>query len=346
MTAQLKPFSLIRLSKALLIIGVMLSALILSLGQLTKPVNAQKENAISLTAIPPRLGDQGQIEIKPGEKHQAQIKIFNESQETLDVETFVQDFIVDEDGKTPIALEGKLSNRWSLASWITVSPNVNKIAPRQTVLLNVLIEVPADALPGGHYAMILHQPVTPGAELNQANQAAASIAQKVGTLLYVVVEGPVNEEAFIRNFEIAQFSEYGPVPFSYEIENLSDIHIRPRANLEIYNLFNQRVANITVPTKNIFPFTSRDFQGEWERIWGFGWYKAKLVVSYGSGQLITNTRHFWLLPIKIILAALILLLTAVIIILAIRRHYQHRQKLEQKKLQALQEKVKKLENEQ
>ena len=61
-----------------------------------------------------------------------------------------------------------MSNRWSLASWITLTPTEQLLQPNQTVGINVIIEVPEDALPGGHYAMITHQPVSTGG-LTSAN---------------------------------------------------------------------------------------------------------------------------------------------------------------------------------
>ena len=115
-----------------------------------------EENSISLTAIPPRIGDLGEIKIKPGQKFQTTVRVFNSSDKDVEIETFVKDFVMDGDAKTPLQVRESVDNRWSLASWATLAPSRQFIKARKTVNVNVLIEVTKDARPGDHYAMVLH----------------------------------------------------------------------------------------------------------------------------------------------------------------------------------------------
>ncbi|MBU0576835.1 DUF916 domain-containing protein [Patescibacteria group bacterium] len=304
----------------------------------------------SLTAIPPRLGEDLSLKVKPGEKIQTSVRVRNGSSETLTVQSLAQDFIVDLNGETPTPINDQTSNRWSLASWVVLTPSVQEILTGETAIINVIIEAPSDALPGGHYAMITHQPNLGGSKVNPAltlaHSSAATLQQRVGTLLYVTVEGPINEAAFIRGLTIPKFTELGPVPFSFMIDNQSDIHIRPQIGVEIYNLFGRKIETINLETKNVFPFIARDFAGQWDRIWGFGPYTAKVVMSYGStGQLAVATASFWLLPITLLLALLIVLLTIVAIVIVIRRHLLHRRDDQRAKIEMLETKVSQLEQE-
>lgn len=297
---------------------------------------------VVLTAMPPRLGDDGSIVVKPGEKTQVQVRVRNTSAQAMPIVTSVQDFILSEDGETPMPVTDSVSNRWSLASWLTLAPTESVIQPKQTVGINILIEVPEDALPGGRYAMILHTPNTQ-ANTQESGESSSVVSQKVGTLLYLVVDGPINEDAFLRNLTFPKFSEYGPVPFTYEVENLSDIHIAPQTSIEIFNIFNQKVETIPVATKNVFPFTTRNFEGKWDTIWGFGPYTAKATMSFGSaGAIVIATTSFWLLPIKIVIAAGVLLLTLLILMLAVKRHLNHRRKQDEELISALQKKIESL----
>lgn len=225
----------------------------------------------SITAIPPRLGEDFTLKAKPGEKIQTSVRVRNGSSEKLLLKTTAQDFIVGDNGETPVPItDTDLSNRWSLASWMILTPSVNEVAPGQSVTVNVIIDVPANALPGGHYAMITHQPTT--ANNNPAGAggpaSASFLQQRVGTLVYLMVEGPINEAAFIRKLTIPHFTEYGPVPFSFEVDNRSDIHIHPTLSVEIYNIFGRKVETIPIESKNVFPFIPRAFSGQWNRIWG------------------------------------------------------------------------------
>jgi len=301
---------------------------------------------IALTAIPPRLGEDNSILLDPGERQQVQVRVRNESNQPLNVVSRAADFTVAEDGFTPISVDEEVSNRWSLASWLTLVPQTQTLNRNETGAVNVLIEVPEDALPGGHYAMITHEPAVNGEETGEGELVSASaISQKVGTLLYVIVDGPINEEAFVRDFQFPKFTEFGPVPFSFIVENASDIHITPRTSIEIYNMFGRKVDTLEIEPRNVFPLMSRTFEDEWQQIWGTGLYTAKLTMSYGaSGAVTMASTKFWLIPLKLLLAMLILILTAIASIVGVRRHYRQRQDQKQKKIQMLEQRLDELEN--
>jgi hypothetical protein len=164
--------------------------------------------------------------------------------------------------------------------------------------------------------MIYHRPV----DSNTDEVLGSGISQRVGTLLYVLVEGDINEEAYISNFDWPKFLENGPVPFALVIDNQSDIHIRTSPMIKIYNLFGKEVESLLLEEKNIFPMTSRDFIGQWDRVWGIGPYKAVVEASYGTqGQILTAESIVWLFPIKLVLLAVIVLLLLLILIVSLSK---------------------------
>lgn len=311
------------------------------------PLPANTFTESSLTAIPPRLGEDLSLTAKPGERIQTSVRVRNGSSQPLTVQSLAQDFIVDLNGSTPTPVQTTLSNRWSLTSWIILAPNQQQIQPGDIATVNLVIDVPPDALPGGHYAMITHQPhLGSGFDFQPlAYTSASSLQQRVGTLVYLMVEGPINEAAFIRGLNFPQFSEFGPVPFSFKVDNQSDIHIRPQVGVEIYNLLGKKVDTIEVETQNVFPFIARDFEGQWDHIWGFGRYTAKVVMSYGtSGQLAMATTSFWLLPITLLLAILVVILVIISVVIVIRRHLHYRRHDQQAQIEMLEHKVQELES--
>lgn len=316
----------------LLFSGLLLGSVLLTPDAYVQKVSAQESTAqntvanqgtLSLTATPLRLGDDDSLVLNPGEKKQIQVEVINTSDVALTVSSSARDFIV-EDGETPVALEGaRGDNRWSLASWLVLTPNENVLQPRQKAVVTVLIQVPEDALPGGHYAMINHQPSLTSSKA--AAGKAAGINQKVGTLLYVRVAGPTNEEAYVRDFMIPQFSEFGPVPYSFSVDNRSDIHIRPKVGISVKNIFGKEVATLKPEDRNIFPMGTRAYSGQWDQIWGYGLYYADLTLSYGTqGNVVLAKTKFWLIPIKLLLALVVVILTGVAAFISIRRHIIHR----------------------
>lgn len=308
---------------------------------------AETASQVTLTAIPPRMGEDMSIVIEPGGKEQIQIRVRNSSDTSLDIISRVSDFIIGEDGATPVPVEEDVTSRWSLASWLTLVPSRQTLSPNEIGAVNVLIEVPKDALPGGHYAMVTHERAS-GADEAGASEAdlnsASSISQRVATLIYVRVAGDINEEAFVRDFSFPDLTEFGPVPFSYSVENASDIHITPRTSIKIYNMFGKHVDTIEVEPKNVFPMMSRDFDDQWDEVWGSGLYTAKLTMSFGeTGKIAVAQTKFWLLPVKLILAGLILILTIIAMGISIRRHYIHRKGDDQQRINMLEGRLRELE---
>jgi len=319
---------------------------LLALHQPVSSVLAQSPDELTLTAIPTRLGDDGSLHAKPGEKIQTLVKVQNSSGQDMSVVTRAQDFVLDSDGETPLPVEGDVSNRWSLAAWVVTTPSEQLVSAHQTKGVNVVIEIPTDALPGGHYAMITHRPVLGDVEnLATGETVDSGITQRVGTLIYVIVDGPISEDAFVRNLAFPKLIEYGPVDFSFSIDSMSDVHIRPQISVVLKNWLGQQVDTVQVETKNIFPLSSRDFTGRWNRIWGFGRYTAQLTASYGqSGRVAMATTHFWFFPVTLMLAALIVFLTLVAIFIAVRRHIIHRRTDQSSTIANLEKKIQELES--
>lgn len=306
--------------------------------QIGNPTNDQ----LTLVAMPPRAGEDGQIRISPGEKYQTNVRIRNVSDKTVTLTSFAQDFVVKDDGSTPIPVYDTVTNRWGLASWMVIAPNRHTLAPKETAEMTVLIEVPENALPGGKYAMVIHEPIN-GDEQTDVGSVAA-ISQRVGSLFYVIVEGAINEEAYVRDFQFKKFQEFGPVPFSFLIRNQSDIHISPRMNIDIFNMFGKKSGSIPVDSKNIFPLNSRNFAGSWDKIWGFGLYTAKLTASYGdSGQVAVASASFWIIPVRIILSVLFGSMLIIAMVLMIKRYGEKQANLEKEKIKELQTKLNKYE---
>lgn len=355
MTSTARPNLTTTRKKFVTVVGLTLATL-LSLSALTNVKTSWAQikdpepvEQVGLAAIPPRAGENGELKAAPGEVVQTTIKVRNISDKAVTIHSVAQDFIIGEDGETPVPVIDQVSQRWSLASWVTVSPEYQDLAPNQVGQLNVLVKVPDDALPGGHYAMVTHQPSNGKPETTvevTTQDSSAIVNQKVGTLFYVMVDGPINEEAFIRDFQIPKFTEFGPVPFSLSIDNQSDIHIRPRITVDISNIFGQTVDSIQLEEKNVFPLSSRSYQGAWDRIWGIGLYKATVSMSFGnSGQVVTSHQMFWLFPITLLWVALVIILVAIVLTIAIRRHLQHRKTQDHQRVEMLEQRLAELEKE-
>lgn len=327
-----------------------LAAAVLTLGLTTGMALAQEATVsneiqvtgapteVTLTAVPPRLGDDYSLVVKPGETVQTAIEVRNPSDYPATVETFARDFIIGEDGETPIAVEDEVSSKWSLAQWVTLTPTSTVLKPRGSATILVTIQVPADALPGGRYAMVLHKPAT-GAVSGETT--GAQVTAQVGTLLYVVVDGATTEDAKIADFKFAPFSEFGPVDYSLKVQNNSTLHIRPELKVVVKNMFGKEVATLEPDQKNIFPDSEREYQGEWDVRWAFGRYTAVAEGVYGaaSDKTLVAETSFWIVPVRAILAIVLVIVLIVLIVVTTKKKYQKMLDLEAEKVKKLDEKL-------
>ena len=279
------------------------------------PSSIFSQESITITAIPPRL----ELQALPGVTLQESIKIRNESNTEMAFQINSSDFIVSDNKGTPVAVTQAVSGRWSLSSWVTFSPKKILLQPQETRMIDLVINIPQDALAGGHYAMITYSPDLTGMIGDQGS--ASTITQKVGTLIYFNVIGDVVEAANLKEFKVDNFfSNYGPINLTAEIENLGDIHFAPTGNITITNLLNKSIFTASLEPTNIFPFASRIFSWQVPGKYRFGRYMAKLEATAGTNQLPLNGLiYFWIVPVKEVALALGVIILILIIIIVKRR---------------------------
>jgi hypothetical protein len=256
------------------------------------PSSVAAQEKLSVTAIPPRL----ELEALPGATIQESLRVRNETATDQVFTVAVQDFIVIDRQGTPLAVSEKVSGRWSLASWLTVSPKKLLLPAGMTAAVDLIISIPKDALPGGHYAMVTYVPV--GEE--KLNGSGALISPRVGSLIYLKVIGDATEAVNLKEFKVDQvFKAYGPTQIVAEIENLGDIHVRPEGKLTVTNWLKDEVYSAALEEKNIFPFASRTYDWEMPGKWRFGRYQARLTAAAGEAAIpLSGSIYFWIIPVK------------------------------------------------
>lgn len=300
-------------------------------------IGAKEE--ITTAAIPPRL----EITAKAGEVVHTQLKIRNESDSTLLYSVSVDDFIVSDTEGTPIPVTEEVSARWSMKRWIK-SPDLIPVDAHQSQVVNLTINVPSDALPGGHYAMVTYQP-NPDAKVTDLKKTGSLIGQRTGSLLYMTVAGPINQNASLIRFFTSKFHEFGPIKIEGLVSNASDIHVNAKGNIIIKDFLGNKVATLPVETGNIFPEASRSFESVWNQKWGYGRYSANLELAYGTaGGIIIGSLFFWLFPIRLVIYILTLVIAILFIIITLnKRNQKHQQELESE-VAALKEELERVEH--
>jgi len=205
----------------------------------------------------------------------------------------------------------------SMLWWLSYDKGPYLLAPGESKEIPISISISDTSDPGGHYGAILVSRLV----LEDENQSAARLKSKVGSLLFVNVEGEVD-----RSFSISSFSSekelYSSLPvfFNLLLKSDGDTHLQPYGTISIYNALNRKkVASFLVNEdfKYLFPGTARFLSSEWEAkgfppFWPlyFGKYEALLELKTAEGPTITAKTSFWVIPFKVIFILVAMALAA------------------------------------
>jgi len=266
----------------------------------------------------------------PGQKVVVQINLRDVASDSLNVTNQVNDFVAaGEDGTPKILLDNKEEDPYSMKSWFATIPSFLMI-PRQIKTLPVTINVPANASPGGHYAVIRFTGKPP-----TLNGTGVSLSASLGALVLFTVNGKTTEKLSVDELSVSHNGKTGtlleaaPLTFTEKFKNSGNIHEEPTGQVVIKDMFGKTVGavNINTPPRNILPQSIRKFSQPFDStVIGnkklFGHYHADLKVTYGANhQVLTTTLAFWVLPIRLIITVIVVLVVGFFALRFLLRRY-------------------------
>lgn len=291
-------------------------------------VFAQSPNSQILSVTPPLF----QLTTKPGDIWQSSIKVVNGNAYPLTIYAEVVNFKATGEagqGKFIPVISGD-NEKATLAEWITVNAGPHTIPPEQTSEISFFVDVPPDAPPGGHYAAILIGTQPPA----ESNNLVVQTSQAVTSLFFVRIEGDVHEIGTIREFTVIDSILPAPeAEFSLRFENKGNVHLQPRGDIVITNMWGTERGKIPVNYQthfgNVLPESIRDFSFSWKSdfsITDVGRYKAVATLAYGDSEMksVTSTTYFWIIPIKATLITLIIIAIFIGLIVGMIKLYVRR----------------------
>lgn len=292
------------------------------------PVNAQDTGKQILSVTPPLF----QLSVLPGDVWQSSIKVVNGNPYPLTVYPELVNFsATGEAGQGKfLSIEESGGNNSTLAEWISIPSGPYIIPSEQTKDISFFVEAPKDASPGGHYAAILISTEPP----NDDSGFSVKTSQAVTALLFMRVEGDVNEEGSIREFRaIDSFLDTPEATFSLRFENKGNVHLQPRGNVVITNMWGTERGVIPINYQthfgNVLPQSIRDFNLTWKSdfsITDIGRYKAIVTLGYGENGIKSASAitYFWVIPVKWTLITIAILATFIALIVIMVKAYIRR----------------------
>lgn len=252
----------------------------------------------------------------PGQTIKTQISLRDISSTNLNVSAQINDFVAaGEDGTPKILLKDEGSNPYSIRNWVSPLANLLMI-PHQIKALPVSINIPADASPGGHYGVVRFTATPP-----ELQGTGVSLSASLGSLMLITVNGKTKESLAVQELSVNNGGAAGtlfestPLNFAVRLKNNGNVHEQPIGQITITDMFGKKVAavNVNLPPRNVLPQSTRKFSTPLDNtVIGnkklFGHYRAHLLVTYGaSKQTVASDLSFWVVPYRLIAAAIVLI---------------------------------------
>lgn len=291
----------------------LLAAMLLSL--LAYPVPVASAQAFDLTVLPAK----NEITAEPGSAREFTITVRNHVPEAMDLKIYPMDYYITPDNQFVFEEPGHYT--YSCATWLRFDRDVLSMRPNSEAQVPVRVEVPPDAEPGGHFAVVFFEKVLTPEEI----ATGAQLAPRVGALVLLTVPGEIVREAVIRSFSVESdfFSLWGPseqkkegfpvrsLRYRLEVENPGNVHVTVRAFLGYRPSFGFGRGEVELGEMTILPGTVRYFEGYLPNPPAFGVYRAEARIQYGKDIFTFDTEKrstagFWVVPVLwiLILAAL------------------------------------------
>jgi hypothetical protein len=289
------------------------------------------ENKVALTITPPLV----KFNMSSSETWKGNVKLINNSSTEVNVFPQVVDFKSDAEGGVELIFSNtngseediKSTKRFALSQWVDIAPGPYKISGNNSIEIPYTIKLPDDAEPGGHYAAIII-----GTKPNENLKGSGlKISSMVASLVLLDVNGDVTESGRIRQFSTDKSIFDRPdVNFNLRFENTGNIHLQPKGEIKIFNLFGQEKGKIGINQNNSFghvlPLSTRKWNFNWtddNKLSNMGRYKASLILSFGekSKEAVAQDLYFWVIDFKIISLILASIIGLILIIVVLLKLY-------------------------
>src|SRR3989339_619688 len=145
---------------------------------------------------------------------------------------------------SPVRIEEMVDPGQALHSEVSVT---NESGETKTFPFQVI--VPAEVGPGGYFGAIVFGTEPPRIQMeNEDKGACMAIAQQTACLVLLRVKGDVYEDAQIVEFNTDKdfYSTPFSVDFTVRIENIGNVHIKPRGSISIKNMFGKEVSIVKI----------------------------------------------------------------------------------------------------
>lgn len=208
-----------------------------------------------------------ELSLSPGKRRAGTFTVLNDGDKAVKVKVELEDWRRKEEGV-------------EVDSWLKVKPLEFELGPGKTKKVKYKIEIPQEA-EGELVAMVFFGSLAPAG-------GGVGIKMRFGVSIYVAIKGTEVVEANIEKLDAKNYGSESPenygINFGVTIENMGNVHIRPKGRVTVEDEEGNRIKELEVfHGFPVFPQAKRTFPAIWKRgVLPPGEYKAKATISYGE----------------------------------------------------------------
>lgn len=278
------------------------------------------------------------INVEAGTSQIVTVTVTNVTSSVSSYDIIINDFTAgsDESGQPQILLDAdKFAPSHSLKRLVGKVPGVI-LTPGDSKNVNITVTVPKNYPAGGYYGAIR---LVPHTEAGAANQNV-TLSASVGSLVLVTVPGNINQQVSVASLDVRKAVKANEVDVPRTIftnnkslnavirfQNGGDVQEQPFGKLVLKNWRGKTLSTYEInetkdgsPRGNVLPDSIRKFSTPLNNLGGFGKYTLEGNFGYGnSGQLITASSSFYIIPISLIIALGVLVALILFVIFGLPR---------------------------
>ncbi len=285
-----------------------------TLGAQEQPKN---EAAVKFYVSPLKM----EMPVAPGGSLTEQVTIINQFPTPLTIRSYVMDYEIKIDNSFEFFPPGY--ETYSCANWIALSEPNFTLAGNQEKKVALTLNVPKDAEPSGHYAVVFFESV--GKPLGE-NTTGVITQGRIGTLVLQSSPGEAKRSGRVTSFDVPKYIWSTPKNFLFGgaqsvkgdmvFENKGNVHLNLECKFEILG-GNGKSLYATDPERiTILPKTKRKLDFDWDKAPNFGKFKAVLKTSFSdteNSKTQYKTITFYIIPIRAILITFIVIILVIVI---------------------------------
>lgn len=161
-----------------------------------------------------------------------------------------------------------------MASWVRFADSSFDLDAKKGKNINLVIQVPQDAAPGGHWAMLAFKSVDPNDNSKALDQSFV--------LVMLTVKGSSDKEVLsIKKLSAEKNIGGKGLDIIIEFSNTSSLFSKPKGKITVYNTWGKKIKDFDTTDITVFPHVVANKIETWETGLRIGKYNIEYSGYYG-----------------------------------------------------------------